>query len=71
VILSVLASPTLIPRFRYSFAINFFRNGGNSLELQCLLDYATLEMVKRYVALAQVDLENAHRRASLVANWRL
>jgi len=27
--------------------------------------------VKRYVRLAQVDLKEAHKRASPVANWRL
>jgi site-specific recombinase XerD len=57
--------------FRHTFAINFLRNGGKTLELHRFLDHITLEWVKRYVALAQVDLENAHRRASPVVNWRL
>jgi hypothetical protein len=30
-----------------------------------------MEMVKRYLALAQADAQATHRRASPVANWRL
>jgi site-specific recombinase XerD len=58
-------------RFRHTFAINFLRNGGKTLELQQFLGHASLKMVKRYVAIAQVDLDEAHKRASPVANWRL
>jgi site-specific recombinase XerD len=58
-------------RFRHTFAVMFLRNGGSSLALQRLLGHSTMEMVRIYVKLSEVDLQQAHRRASPVENLRL
>jgi integrase/recombinase XerC/integrase/recombinase XerD len=56
---------------RHTFAVNFLRGGGNLFELQALMGHKSLAVLRRYVALAQTDLEQAHRRASPADRLRL
>jgi len=58
-------------RFRHTFAINFLRNGGNMGALQDILGHSSMEMVRRYARLAEVDIASAQRKASPADNWGL
>jgi integrase/recombinase XerD len=64
-------SPCYPHRLRHTFAVNFLKNGGNAIALQEILGHTSLDMVRRYVHLAQRDVEEIHRSASPVDRWQL
>lgn len=57
-------------RFRHTFAINFLRNGGNLFVLQELLGHESLEMVRYYARLAEIDIDGA-AAFSVADRWKI
>jgi len=56
---------------RHTFAKTYLMNQGDMVSLQLILGHSTLEMTRRYVALLDGDVQQAHRRASPVDNLKL
>lgn len=60
-----------VHRFRHTCAITMLRNGANALVVQEVLGHVDMATVRLYVKIAEVDLEQAMRKASPVDAWRL
>ena len=61
---------TNIHGLRHSFALNWVRNGGSEFKLQKILGHTTLDMTRRYVALATADLKDDYEQFSTLDKLR-
>ena len=61
--------PRLHPHLlRHTFAVRYLMNGGDVFTLQKILGHASLEMTRKYIALASGDVKEKHRQYSPVDN---
>lgn len=58
-------------RFRHTFAINYLRKFPNIYTLQRVLGHNSLDTVRLYLEISEIDVHLAHRTASVADNWRL
>lgn len=58
-------------KFHHTFAITYLRSGGDVFTLQSQLGHGSLDMVRHYAQIAEVEVEQAHRKASPVDNMHL
>ena len=56
---------------RHTFAVNYLVNGGDVFTLQQILGHTTLDMVRRYVNLANTHVMTQHKRFSPVDTMNL
>ena len=64
--------PRLHPHLlRHTFAVNYLMNGRDVFTLQQILGHTTLEMVRRYVNLANAHVMTQHKRFSPVDRMNL
>ncbi len=58
-------------RFRHTFAINYLRKYPNIYTLQRVLGHNSLDTVRLYLEVSEIDIHQAHRTASVADGWRL
>jgi integrase/recombinase XerD len=66
--LSIAVPERTLHAFRHTFALHYLRNGGSVFHLQKSLGHSSLEMSRRYSNLETSDLQQVHRRVSLLSN---
>jgi integrase/recombinase XerC len=66
--LAKLANKPTLHDFRRAFALNMLRNGANIFALQRLMGHSDLEIMRRYLAQNDQDIQLAHMRGGPVDN---